>query len=78
MADKKALYSTCVAVLGFVCFVVGATAVGLPMWGYFDTPNGEFLKLLFFMGLSEPVLIAEFANNLAGTKNVGYFLLCYT
>ncbi|GLV35357.1 uncharacterized protein CBL_01493 [Carabus blaptoides fortunei] len=40
MADKKALYSTCVAVLGFVCFVVGATAVGLPMWGYFDTPNG--------------------------------------
>lgn len=50
MADKKALYSTCVAVLGFVCFVVGATAVGLPMWGYFDTPNGEFFKLLFFYG----------------------------
>lgn len=42
MADKKALYSTCVAVLGFICFVVGATAVGLPMWGYFDTPNGGF------------------------------------
>ncbi|XP_060530507.1 uncharacterized protein LOC132704503 [Cylas formicarius] len=37
MADAKPLYSTCVAVLGFVCFVVGATAVGIPMWGYFDT-----------------------------------------
>ncbi|CAG9762436.1 unnamed protein product [Ceutorhynchus assimilis] len=35
----KPLYSTCVAVLGFICFVVGATAVGIPMWGYFDTPG---------------------------------------
>ena len=39
MADKKPLYSTCVAILGFVCFAVGATAIGVPMWGYFDTPN---------------------------------------
>lgn len=39
MAEVKPLYSTCVAVLGFICFVVGATAVGIPMWGYFDTPN---------------------------------------
>lgn len=42
MAETKPLYSTCVAVLGFICFVVGATAVGVPMWGYFDTPHGEF------------------------------------
>ncbi|XP_019870455.1 uncharacterized protein LOC109598985 isoform X2 [Aethina tumida] len=40
MAEVKPLYSTCVAVLGFICFVVGATAVGIPMWGYFDTPVG--------------------------------------
>lgn len=41
MADKKAVYSTLVAVLGFICFVIGAIAVGLPMWGYFDTPGGK-------------------------------------
>ncbi|XP_066146673.1 uncharacterized protein [Euwallacea fornicatus] len=38
-SEVKPLYSTCVAVLGFICFVVGATAVGIPMWGYFDTPG---------------------------------------
>ncbi|XP_057658476.1 uncharacterized protein LOC130895270 [Diorhabda carinulata] len=42
MAEIKPLYSTCVAVLGFICFVVGATAVGIPMWGYFNTPRGGF------------------------------------
>ncbi|KAH1020018.1 hypothetical protein HUJ04_009748 [Dendroctonus ponderosae] len=38
-SEAKPLYSTCVAVLGFICFVVGATAVGIPMWGYFGTPG---------------------------------------
>lgn len=42
---KKALYSTCVACLGFLCLVLSATAVGLPMWGYFDTLHG---KLKYF------------------------------
>ncbi|CAH1105521.1 unnamed protein product [Psylliodes chrysocephalus] len=42
MAEIKPLYSTCVAVLGFICFVVGATAVGIPMWGYFSTPQGVY------------------------------------
>ncbi|XP_044254672.1 uncharacterized protein LOC123005119 [Tribolium madens] len=41
MAEVKPLYSTCVAVLGFICFVVGATAVGIPMWGYFDNLSGR-------------------------------------
>ncbi|EFA01532.2 uncharacterized protein LOC656681 [Tribolium castaneum] len=41
MAEVKPLYSTCVAVLGFICFVVGATAVGIPMWGYFDNLGGH-------------------------------------
>ncbi|XP_025835985.1 uncharacterized protein LOC108739743 [Agrilus planipennis] len=36
MAINRPLYSVCVAILGFVCFVIGATAVGLPVWGYFD------------------------------------------
>ncbi|XP_077298919.1 uncharacterized protein LOC143920087 [Arctopsyche grandis] len=39
MANKKAVYSVSVACLGFVCFAVGATAVGLPMWGYFQNPD---------------------------------------
>ncbi|XP_018570466.1 uncharacterized protein LOC108910368, partial [Anoplophora glabripennis] len=42
MAETKPLYSTCVAILGFICFVVGAAAVGIPMWGYFETPHGGF------------------------------------
>ncbi|XP_044748075.1 uncharacterized protein LOC123309173 isoform X1 [Coccinella septempunctata] len=41
MAEPKPLYSTCVAVLGFICFIIGATAVFIPVWGYFDTANGS-------------------------------------
>lgn len=37
--NTKALYSTCVACLGFFCFAIGATAVGLPLWGYFEEPD---------------------------------------
>ncbi|XP_041969877.1 uncharacterized protein LOC121726539 isoform X2 [Aricia agestis] len=42
MASGKALYSILVVVLGFICFVTGAIAVGLPTWGYFhslENPN---------------------------------------
>jgi hypothetical protein len=38
----KSVYSPIVATLGFVCFTVAAIAVGLPLWGYFDNPSGEF------------------------------------
>ncbi|XP_071442170.1 uncharacterized protein [Hetaerina americana] len=36
---RRALCSTLVAGLGFVCFAVGATAVGLPLWGHFNNPE---------------------------------------
>lgn len=39
MADNRPLYTTCVAIVGFICFVIGATAVALPVWGYFDSAS---------------------------------------
>jgi len=45
MADpnkSKALYSSGVAFLGFACFALAATAIGLPLWGYYENPQGEF------------------------------------
>ncbi|XP_055714797.1 uncharacterized protein LOC129809841 [Phlebotomus papatasi] len=40
MAGKPALYAAGVTCLGFVCFAIAATAIGLPIWGYFDNPIG--------------------------------------
>ncbi|XP_063231882.1 uncharacterized protein LOC134536174 [Bacillus rossius redtenbacheri] len=48
---NKALYSICVACLGFVCFAVGATAVGLPLWGYFDNPQAGSAAEKGYFGL---------------------------
>jgi len=45
MADpnkSKALYSSGVAFLGFACFALAATAIGLPLWGYYENPQGKF------------------------------------
>jgi hypothetical protein len=42
MDKSKALYSSGVACLGFICFALGATAVGLPLWGYFENPDGTY------------------------------------
>ncbi|KAL1494898.1 hypothetical protein ABEB36_010412 [Hypothenemus hampei] len=35
--EVKPLYSTCVAVFGLICFVVGTIAVRIPIWSYLDT-----------------------------------------
>lgn len=46
MADQnksKALYSSGVAFLGFACFALAATAIGLPLWGYYESPQGKYL-----------------------------------
>ncbi|KAM3966017.1 uncharacterized protein ACR2FA_012877 isoform 1-T1 [Aphomia sociella] len=41
MANNKALYSIAVVILGFICFIVGAIAVGLPNWGYFYSYDSD-------------------------------------
>ncbi|KAL4719696.1 hypothetical protein ACJJTC_007885 [Scirpophaga incertulas] len=41
MACNKALYSVGVVVFGFICFVIGAVAVGLPNWGYFYSYDSD-------------------------------------
>lgn len=51
MASGKVLYSIAVVVLGFICFVVGAIAVGLPSWGYFKSCNFIFLLSLFKLNI---------------------------
>lgn len=38
MAGKPALYAVAVTCLGVVCFILSAVAVGLPIWGYYDSP----------------------------------------
>lgn len=38
MTGKPALYAVGVTCLGVICFVLSAVAVGLPIWGYYDSP----------------------------------------
>lgn len=38
--NNSALYAASVTALGFICFALSATAIGLPIWGYFDSPRG--------------------------------------
>lgn len=33
---KPALYASTVTAVGFICLALSATAVGLPIWGYFE------------------------------------------
>lgn len=37
---KPALYAAGTTSLGFICLALAATAVGVPIWGYFDNPSG--------------------------------------
>jgi len=37
----KALYSTGVACVGFLCFAVATAAVSLPLWGYYESLDGK-------------------------------------
>lgn len=41
---SKALYSSGVACLGFVAFALAAAAVALPLWGYFESTEGQLNK----------------------------------
>lgn len=38
--NNTALYAAGVTCLGFICFALASTAVGLPVWAYFDNPSG--------------------------------------
>lgn len=37
---KPALYASGLTALGFVTFALAATAVGIPIWGYYESPGG--------------------------------------
>ncbi|CAD7082776.1 unnamed protein product [Hermetia illucens] len=36
---KTALYAAGLTCLGFICFALASTAVGVPIWGYYDNPT---------------------------------------
>ncbi|XP_054269293.1 uncharacterized protein LOC128990759 isoform X1 [Macrosteles quadrilineatus] len=38
---SKTLYSSAVAALGFVSFILAAAAVALPLWGYYESTSGN-------------------------------------
>uniref|UniRef100_A0A336KY36 CSON001294 protein n=1 Tax=Culicoides sonorensis TaxID=179676 RepID=A0A336KY36_CULSO len=40
--NKPALYAAGVTCLAFVCFALSATAVGLPVWGYFSSSGSSW------------------------------------
>uniref|UniRef100_A0A1A9X0Z5 Uncharacterized protein n=1 Tax=Glossina brevipalpis TaxID=37001 RepID=A0A1A9X0Z5_9MUSC len=43
MAKSKAtLYVAGVTFLGFVCFALASVAIGIPYWGYYDSPSGGY------------------------------------
>ncbi|XP_022208374.1 uncharacterized protein LOC111064864 [Drosophila obscura] len=39
---KSTLYAAGVTCLGFVCFALASVAIGIPIWGYYDSPSGGY------------------------------------
>lgn len=37
--SKAALYAAGITCLGFICFTLASIAIGLPLWGYYDSPT---------------------------------------
>ncbi|XP_013112168.1 uncharacterized protein LOC106090504 [Stomoxys calcitrans] len=40
--SKIALYAAGVTCLGFICFALASAAVGIPIWGYYDSQSGGY------------------------------------
>lgn len=34
--------------MGFVCFALASVAIGVPVWGYYDSPSGEY-EMMFYI-----------------------------
>lgn len=41
--SRNALYAAGVTCLGFLCFALASSAIGIPIWGYYDSPTGAYL-----------------------------------
>lgn len=41
------LYVAGVTCLGFVCFALASVAIGIPIWGYYDSPSGELTLIKY-------------------------------
>eukprot|EP00099_Drosophila_melanogaster_P009272 NP_001262005.1 uncharacterized protein Dmel_CG13698, isoform C [Drosophila melanogaster] len=39
---KSTLYAAGVTCLGFICFALASVAIGIPIWGYYDSPSGGY------------------------------------
>ena len=64
MSDEgksRAHYSTAVSAVGLLAFGLSAAALGLPLWGYFNTSDGEshppsFLLVSCILGYSPTII----------------------
>ncbi|XP_054732581.1 uncharacterized protein LOC129240675 [Anastrepha obliqua] len=40
--SRNALYAAGITCLGFLCFALASAAIGIPIWGYYDSPTGGY------------------------------------